>query len=94
VALVSRFARRRPRTCLEIYGGPATATIQGLVHGHLVTLSLSRTNSCEIDRWDRLAALLGSTEPELASASSDSGRVCVEGSVCAGPPPVLPSPTS
>jgi hypothetical protein len=39
--------------CTEIYGGPETARVEGLWEGERVVVSLSRTNGCEIDRWDR-----------------------------------------
>jgi hypothetical protein len=40
--------------CTEIYGGPQLATISGSG----VDATLSRTNGCEIARWDALAPLL------------------------------------
>jgi hypothetical protein len=46
--------------CTEIYGGPQTATVRGTVDGKQVTAQFSRTNGCEIARWDALAPLLGS----------------------------------
>jgi hypothetical protein len=44
--------------CTEIYGGPATATIVGALHGEPVNASLSRQNGCEIERYERVAPLL------------------------------------
>ena len=46
--------------CTEIYGGPQVATVRGTVDGEAVSATFSRTNGCEIGRWDRLAVLLGS----------------------------------
>lgn len=46
--------------CTEIYGGPQTATVEGTVDGTSVRASFSRSNGCEISRWDTLAPLLGS----------------------------------
>jgi Subtilisin inhibitor-like len=40
--------------CTEIYGGPQEATVVG----RDVKARFSRTNGCEIDRWDALAAVL------------------------------------
>jgi hypothetical protein len=57
--LVPELAREPVRTCLEIYGGSASADILGFVHGQPVALHVTRSNSCEIARWDRLGALLG-----------------------------------
>ncbi|HSK28020.1 MAG TPA: SSI family serine proteinase inhibitor [Jiangellales bacterium] len=44
--------------CTEIYGGPQTATVVGTLAGRPVNAELSRTNGCEIDRWDRLLPVL------------------------------------
>jgi hypothetical protein len=40
--------------CTEIYGGPQLATITGAG----VDATLSRTNGCEIARWDALRAVV------------------------------------
>jgi hypothetical protein len=44
--------------CTELYGGPQTARITGVYLGQSVSSSLSRTNGCEISRWDALDGLL------------------------------------
>ena len=44
--------------CTQIYGGPEEARIAGAVRGNAVDSMFSRTNGCEIDRWDRLAPVL------------------------------------
>ena len=44
--------------CTEIYGGPSTARITGTFLGSPVWVRLSRTNGCEIARWQRVAFLL------------------------------------
>jgi hypothetical protein len=44
--------------CTEIYGGPATATIIGTLHGEPVNATLSRQNGCEIERYERVEPLL------------------------------------
>ena len=44
--------------CTQIYGGPEEARIAGAVRGNAVDSMFSRTNGCEIDRWDRLASVL------------------------------------
>ncbi|MCY7302435.1 MAG: subtilase-type protease inhibitor [Thermoleophilia bacterium] len=44
--------------CTEIYGGPSTARVTGLVLGFPLWVRLSRTNGCEIARWQRVAFLL------------------------------------
>lgn len=47
--------------CTEIYGGPQTATVTGTFRGEPVNAEFSRTNGCEIARWDSHAALLVDT---------------------------------
>jgi hypothetical protein len=44
--------------CTMIYGGPEEATVVGVVNGEQVDAAFSRSNGCELDRWDRMAALL------------------------------------
>ena len=54
-------ARLRPVppdvACTEIYGGPATARVRGTLQGKPVDARFSRTNGCEIARWERNRAL-------------------------------------
>ncbi|WP_199423268.1 SSI family serine proteinase inhibitor [Actinotalea solisilvae] len=50
----------RDEMCTEQYGGPQVATVEGTVDGAPVSARFSRTNGCEIGRWDALAPLLGS----------------------------------
>jgi Subtilisin inhibitor-like len=47
--------------CTEIYGGSATATITGRWQGKDVDASYSRTNGCEIARWDPLMDVFRTT---------------------------------
>ena len=49
--------------CTELYGGPAEATIVGTVDGDAVNARLSRSNGCEIGRWQELSALLPTFQP-------------------------------
>ncbi len=44
--------------CAEIFGGPQTATITGTWKGVAIDSRLSRTNACEIARWDALKPVL------------------------------------
>jgi hypothetical protein len=48
----------RGAVCTEIYGGPQVARIIGMVEGDRVWARFSRTNGCQIDRWDRLSPWL------------------------------------
>jgi len=63
-ALTEHEAALRPvppdRSCTEQYGGPDTARVNGTWRGQSVSAILSRTNGCEIARWDQLAGLLPS----------------------------------
>ena len=43
--------------CTEIYGGPAVAEVEGLYRGETVDAKFTRTDGCEIARWDRHAFL-------------------------------------
>ncbi|MBN9099540.1 MULTISPECIES: SSI family serine proteinase inhibitor [unclassified Pseudonocardia] len=45
--------------CTEIYGGPQTATIVGTWRGTPVNAGYERTDGCEINRWNTLAAVFG-----------------------------------
>ena len=44
--------------CTMIFGGPEQATVVGVVNGEDVDAAFERSNGCELDRWDRMAALL------------------------------------
>ncbi len=66
-----RRVRRRPRAwppptspepkgdvaCTQISGGPETATIKGTLRGEPIDASFSRSDGCEIARWDKLKPL-------------------------------------
>ncbi len=45
--------------CAEIYGGPAEAHVEGTLDGKRIDATFNRTNACEMERWDRVEALLG-----------------------------------
>ena len=44
--------------CTMIFGGPEQATVVGTVNGEQVDAAFERSNGCELDRWERMAALL------------------------------------
>jgi hypothetical protein len=46
------------RACTEIYGGPERATVTGTLRGETIDARFSRTNGCEIARWDAAKKLL------------------------------------
>ena len=60
----------RDTACAEIYGGPATARVDGTLEGRPLHAKFDRTNACEMERWDRVAALLGPAPDSGASPPS------------------------
>jgi len=46
------------RMCTQLYGGAQTATVTGTWQGDPVEADFSRTDGCEIARWDALVPLL------------------------------------
>ncbi len=56
----SRYLRPVPAdmACTEIYGGPETARLTGTWRGAPVDASFSRTDGCQIARWNGLSGLL------------------------------------
>jgi hypothetical protein len=58
-ALEDPFAPPPPdEICTEQYGGPEEALVSGTFRGAPVSYELSRTNGCEIARFERLGFLL------------------------------------
>jgi hypothetical protein len=61
-ALAADPAARQPvpadMACTMIFGGPEQATVVGVVNGEQVDAAFERSNGCELDRWDRFAAVL------------------------------------
>jgi Subtilisin inhibitor-like len=62
-AACSRLTRKalrplpRDLICTQIYGGPQKARVTGRVDGQPVDARFSRTNGCEIHRWDGVGFL-------------------------------------
>jgi hypothetical protein len=44
--------------CTQQYGGPETATVKGTLRGETIDARFTRTNGCEISRWNAAADLL------------------------------------
>jgi hypothetical protein len=44
--------------CTEVYGGPQTGRIAGIVRGRRVSARYSRVNGCHIARYDRVRSVL------------------------------------
>ncbi|MBA2385337.1 MAG: hypothetical protein H0V68_11845 [Actinobacteria bacterium] len=58
-ALDQPFAPPAPdEICTEQYGGPEEALVEGTYRGEPVSFELSRTNGCEIGRWEQHSFLL------------------------------------
>lgn len=49
---------REDALCTYMYGGPATAEVEGVWQGEPVRASFDRSDGCEIARWDRLVPAL------------------------------------
>ncbi|MEO6529424.1 MAG: serine protease inhibitor [Specibacter sp.] len=47
------------RVCTQQYGGPQLSVVTGWFHGREVNAAFSRTDGCEIARWQALAPLFG-----------------------------------
>jgi hypothetical protein len=47
--------------CTEVYGGPQVADVRGRFRGRPVSAHFSRTDGCEISRWDRVGFLFPAT---------------------------------
>ena len=60
-ALLADRALLRPvpdgTACTQIYGGPQVALVRGRVGGRRVRVTYSRSNGCEIARWNALSPL-------------------------------------
>lgn len=44
--------------CTDVYGGPQTARVTGMYLGQKIARTFTRSDGCEIARWDGLAPLL------------------------------------
>lgn len=44
----------KDQACTMIFGGPQTATVDGFYLGDEIHAEFSRSNGCEIDRWEKL----------------------------------------
>lgn len=49
------------RACTQVYGGPERILVRGTLDGGPVDLTVSRTDGCEIDRYDRITSALPAT---------------------------------
>jgi Subtilisin inhibitor-like len=49
---------RKDVACTQIYGGPDVGRVVGTVKGNRVWASFSRSDGCQISRWDRISPWL------------------------------------
>jgi len=53
-------ATPRDTVCTQIYGGPQEALVTGRFRGRVIRAHFSRSNGCEIARWNRVRLLFPS----------------------------------
>jgi hypothetical protein len=58
------------QACTEVYGGPDILSVQGTLRGEQVAGSFSRTNGCEIERFDRFTDVLAALYPDYQSGTA------------------------
>jgi hypothetical protein len=58
VALLPELRPAPDEVCTQIYGGPERIEVRGTVGGAPVRVEVTRTNGCEIGRYDTLEAAL------------------------------------
>ena len=56
--------------CTEIFGGPDTASLKGIIEGEDVDADLTRSNGCEIERFDAALPLLQALYPGYEPGAS------------------------
>jgi hypothetical protein len=64
----------RKAMCTAIYGGPATATVEGRLARRPLRARFELSNGCEIARWERFAWLLGPPAGNFGPAAPDTPR--------------------
>lgn len=58
VALLPELRPDPDEVCTQIYGGPERMIVEGVVGGEPVRAEVTRTDGCEIARYDRLSAAI------------------------------------
>jgi hypothetical protein len=59
VALLPRLAPDPGEVCTQVFGGPERRVVSGVVEGRPVDIEITRTDGCQIARYDLLTAALG-----------------------------------
>ena len=58
VAVLPRLMPEPDEACTQIYGGPERMVVEGTVEGQPVTREVTRTDGCQIARYDLLSQAL------------------------------------
>ena len=66
----------RDIVCAEVYGGPETARVRGTWEGASVDQRYSRTDGCQIARWQTLRPLFTDPGSVVLSGRVDLGPTC------------------
>ncbi|GHG59931.1 SSI family serine proteinase inhibitor [Streptomyces griseocarneus] len=61
-------------SCTQIYGGPERAHVVGTWAGRPVDAHFSRTNGCEMARWNRFSTVFGQSKGSPKKTPAESGR--------------------
>jgi len=56
--------------CTELYGGPDTVSLEGTIRGEQVDVELTRSNGCEIERFDAAVPVLQALFPDYEPGES------------------------
>jgi hypothetical protein len=60
LALKDPFAASGGGACIQIYGGPQVAEVRGRLRGAPIGTTFTRTDGCQIERWNRVRFLFPS----------------------------------
>jgi len=59
LALLPRLRPVPDEVCIQIYGGPERLVVEGTAEGAPVRIEVTRTDGCQIARYDLLSEALG-----------------------------------
>ncbi|MBC7460112.1 MAG: hypothetical protein H7287_01985 [Thermoleophilia bacterium] len=80
-SVLTQPAKDAGQVCTQVYGGPETATVSGMRDTEMIDVSFSRTNGCEIARWDAASPLWTGEVP----AATDGAPRSIEPEVITDP---------
>lgn len=78
------------QACTEIYGGPEVARVTGMIDGDKVDATFSRTNGCEIARWDAAMPLWTGEVPAGPASGGGGTTRTVTSTMCVAEDPSRP----